>query len=441
MTAASQFPGQSSPGHRIVIVGGGAGGLVLATRLRRKHPALNVTLVDASPTHIWKPLLHEIAAGSINPNDDELSYLAHGASCGYEFQLGRLMGLHRANKSIVLAPIIDESGEMIAPERRLHYDTLVLAVGSICNDFGTPGAAEYCLHLDTRLQADRFHRAFLNVFLSAHANKLNGAEQRSIEVTIIGAGATGVELAAELHASVRKLVGYGLNEIAPENVKISLIEAGPRLLPALPEELASAVEQQLRRIGIQLFLNERVNEVKADGVCTASGKFIAGKLKVWAAGIKAPPALADLDGLEVNRLNQIQVRSSLQSLIDDSIFAIGDCSTIAESDIRTPPTAQVANQQAIFLARAIPRYLQGEPLPAFTFKDAGAVVPLSESNTFGVLMGNLLGTQNIRGFIARMAYLWLYRRHQYALYGFAKTSVITLRDQLRRSVGPRLKLH
>lgn len=431
----------SPSGHRVVIVGGGAGGLVLATRLRRKHPDLNITLVDASPTHIWKPLLHEIAAGSINPNDDELSYLAHGSSWGYEFQLGRLCGLDRSKKAIVLAPIMDESGEMIAPERSLPYDTLVLAVGSVCNDFGTPGAAEYCLHLDTRMQADRFHQAFLNIFLSAHASKLNGTNKRNIEVTIIGAGATGVELAAELHASVHKLIGYGLNEIPPENVNISLIEAGPRLLPALPEDLSQAVEQQLRSIGIHLYLNERVTEVSAEGVSTASGKFIAGQLKVWAAGIKAPPALAALDELDVNRINQVLVRSNLQTLKDEHIFAIGDCAAIAESQIRTPPTAQVANQQALFLSKAIPRFIRGEPLPSFTFKDAGAVVPLSESNTFGVLMGNLLGTQNIRGFIARMAYLWLYRRHQYALYGFAKTFVITLRDQLRRSVGPRLKLH
>lgn len=435
------MPEATETNTRVVIVGGGAGGLVLATRLSRLSPGLDITLVDASPTHVWKPLLHEIASGSMNADIDSLSYIAHAAHCGFEFQLGALQGLDRDSKEVILAPIVDSDGIETVPSRRLTYDILVFAIGSVCNDFGTPGADQYCLHLDTPAEAERFRKRFLDIYLAAHAGSLAHMQPGKLDIVIVGAGATGVELAAELHASVRKLIGYGLDEIQSHEVSISIVEAGPRLLPGLSEQLSRSVDKQLRRMGISLYLDEMVNSVDKGGVTTASGKFIPGTLTVWAAGVKAPPVTANLDGLSVNRINQVLVKQNLQSIDDPSIFAIGDCSALDDENRRVPPTAQVANQQAMHLARNIPRLLAGKDMYPFAFKDAGAVVPLGESNTFGVLMGNLLGTRTIKGLLARITYLWLYRRHQYALYGLRRTLILTLGDQLRRSVGPKLKLH
>ena len=156
--------------HRIVIVGGGAGGLELATRLGRtlgKKGKARITLVDANLTHIWKPLLHEVAAGSLNSSEDELNYVAQAKWNHFEFQLGRLTGLDRASQRIQLAATLDEQGEELVPARGLDYDTLVLAIGSTTNDFGTQGAADHCILLDTREQAERFHKQLLTHYLRA----------------------------------------------------------------------------------------------------------------------------------------------------------------------------------------------------------------------------------------------------------------------------------
>ena len=133
----------------------------------------------------------------------------------------------------------------------MHYDTLVIAVGGICNDFGTPGVQEHCMFLDNHSQADQVQRRLLNACLRAQLQE-GPLQEGQLGVAIVGAGATGVELAAELHKATRRLVAYGLDRIDPErDVKISLIEAGPRVLPALPERLAEATTEELQRLGVR----------------------------------------------------------------------------------------------------------------------------------------------------------------------------------------------
>ena len=153
--------------HRIVIVGGGAGGLELATLLGNKagkRGQAEITLVDANMTHLWKPRLHEVAAGVLNADVDELNYVAHAQRHRFKFIMGRMNGLDRQGKEVILEAHVVE-GEQILPERRLGYDTLVIAIGSNTNDFGTQGAAEHCIFLDKRSAAETFHRKFLNKYL------------------------------------------------------------------------------------------------------------------------------------------------------------------------------------------------------------------------------------------------------------------------------------
>ena len=433
--------------HRIVIVGGGAGGLELATRLGhqlgKRRKAL-VTLVDKAHTHLWKPLLHQVAAGSMDLNDHQLDYLYQARWHHFQFRLGRMIGLDRTARVIDLAPTLDDQGREVIPARSIPYDTLVLAVGSTTNDFGTPGAAEHAISLDTPGQAALFHSRLLNACLRANA-QVEPLRPEQLHIAIIGAGATGVELAAELHNTVREFVSFGLERINPErDIRISIVEAAPKILPALPDRLSGAVLKLLEDLHVEVVTGERVTQVSPSGVTTASGREIPAELVVWAAGIKAPDFLKELDGLEVNRINQLVVTQQLLTTRDANIFAFGDCAACPwpEKGGWVPPRAQSAHQQASHLARMLPRHLRGEPLAPFTYRDFGSLISLGRFSTVGSLMGAITrGSVMIEGYFALLMYRSLYKMHEYALHGFTKVFLDTLARILTRRTEPHVKLH
>ncbi len=432
--------------HHIVVVGGGAGGLELVTRLGNKlgrKKKARITLIDAVLTHVWKPLLHEVAAGSLDASTNEINFRAHASKHHYEFQLGRMNGLDRAGKRITLAPICDQDGEEVVPERQVEYDTLVIAVGSTANDFGTPGAQDHCLFLDSLAQARRFHTLLLNAFLRTNHDAKQG-QAGQLPITIIGAGATGVELAAELRLASRELPVYGMNALRAEDVSIRVIEAADRILPALPNRLSDAATRELERQQVQVLTGQPVSEVRAEGVVMKDGTELASAMTIWAAGIKAPVFLTELDGLETNRGNQLVVTQTLQTPADGDVFAFGDCAACPQpdSDRPVPPRAQAAHQQADTLYQSLVNRLQGKAEVAFVYKDHGSLINFSRYTTVGNLMGNLSGrSMYIEGRVARLFYVSLYRMHQVALHGFLRTGVIWLMDRISRAMQPRLKLH
>ncbi|MGH8633832.1 MAG: NAD(P)/FAD-dependent oxidoreductase [Burkholderiales bacterium] len=433
--------------HHIVIVGGGAGGVELATRLGdtlgRKGRA-RVTLIDRSRTHLWKPLLHEFAAGSMDLDHHALDYLAQARWHQFRFQLGEMDGLDRKRRVVQVARTLDEEGRELIPRREISYDTLVIAVGSHTNDFGTPGAANHAISLDMHEQAEEFHRRLINACIRANSQP-GPLRPEQLNVAIIGAGATGVELAAELHKTTRELVAYGLDRINPEkDIKLTVIEAAPRILPALPERLSKATEELLHGLRVKVLTGERVTGVTEDGVLTASGRKVPAELTVWAAGIKAPDFLKDLDGLEANRVNQLVVKETLDTTRDPDVFAIGDCANCPwpGHDRPVPATAQAAHQQASHLARMLPRRLAGKSLRPWRYRDFGSLISLGEYSTVGSLMGILLGgTLFVEGLFARLMYISLYSMHLYALHGFAKMFFDTLVRMITRRTEPRVKLH
>ena len=433
--------------HEIVIVGGGAGGLELATQLGDtlgKRGRARVTLIDRSRTHLWKPLLHEVAAGSMDLDHHALDYLAQARWHHFRFQLGRMDGLDRARRVVSVAPTFDEAGRELIPRRAIRCDTLVIAVGSNTNDFGTPGAREHALSLDMPEQAELFHRRLIDACIRANAQH-EPLRPEQLKVAIIGAGATGVELSAELHKTTRELVAYGLDKIDPErDVRFTIIEAAPRILPALPERLSKATGELLAALKVRVLTGERVTGVVADGVMTASGKKIPAELTVWAAGIKAPDFLKDIGGLETNRLNQLVVKQTLETTRDPGIFALGDCACCPwpGHDHCVPPRAQAAHQQASHLTKMLARRLDGKPLRPYVYRDFGSLVSLGEYSTVGNLMGALLGGSIfIEGLFARFMYVSLYRMHLYALHGFAAMLFNTLVRMITRRTEPRVKLH
>ena len=435
--------------QRIVIIGGGAGGLALATQLGKrmgKKKLADITLVDAARTHVWKPLLHQLAAGSFDTHAEEIEYLAQARWNHFKFRLGSLTGVDRARKTVQLAASHDDSGREITPAQSLSYDTLVIAVGSQTNDFGTPGAAEHTIKLDSPQAAKRFNERLVNACIRAQT--VPRAEGSGLlTVTIVGGGATGVELAAELHAAARILGSYGFENINPEkDLKIVLVEAGPRLLVQLPERLGHAAERELRKLAVDVYTNEKVIEVTENSLKMASGKVIQSTLAVWAAGVKAADFLKSVGGaepLEVNKLNQLMVNGNLQSSRDSSIYAFGDCAACLQPDgTWVPPRAQAAYQQAMYLARELSHLLAGQPVKPFVYTDQGSLVSLAEYSSVGSLMGSLSqGSFFIEGQIAKLMYWALHKQHQLALGGVRKTALITLSEMIDRTHRPRIKLH
>ena len=430
---------------KIIVVGGGAGGLELATKLGRKlgkKGKAEITLVDTTQTHIWKPLLHEVAAGTLDSHQDEIEYLGQAMNSGFRFRLGKMDSLDRDNKTIALAATYNANGVEIIPRRNFDYDTLVIAVGSISHDFGINGVAEHCLFLDTTAQAESFQAQLLEAYVRAHTQG-RPIDEGQLDIAIVGAGATGVELSAQLHEVSHLLNTYGLDEVEPADVNISIIEAADRVLPGLPEKLSAATEVELAKLGVKLLTNERVVEVTADEIRTESGKVISAAIKVWAAGIKAPAFLSDL-GLETNAINQLHVRQTLQTTLDDDIYAIGDCAACnwQGHEGNVPPRAQAAHQMASLVYKSIVRRMADKSILDFHYYDHGSLVSLGKYSTVGNMMGNLSkGSLMIEGFLARMMYLSLYKMHQVALFGFFRVGMLSLSHLFRRSVHPKIKLH
>lgn len=433
----------TTPIKKIVIVGGGAGGLELATQLGHKlgrKKKAEITLIDRNHSHLWKPLLHEVATGSLDEGIDGLSYLAHARNHHFQFQLGTLTDIDREKKSLHLSEIRDEQGELLVPEREVAYDTLVMALGSTSNDFGTPGIKDHCIFLDNPHQARRFHNEMLNLFLKFSASE---GEQEKVNIAIVGGGATGVELSAELHNAVKQLHSYGYKGLDNKALNVTLVEAGERILPALPPRISAAAHQELTKLGVRVLTQTMVTSAEKHGLNTKSGEFIDADLMVWAAGIKAPDFMKEIGGLETNRINQLVVEPTLQTTRDASIYAIGDCASCAlPSGGFVPPRAQSAHQMASRVLSNILAEMKGQSLKPYVYKDHGSLVSLSRFSTVGSLMGNLMrGSMMVEGRIARFVYISLYRMHQVALHGYFKTGLMMLVGSINRVIRPRLKLH
>ena len=441
--------------HKVVIVGGGAGGLELATKLGNRYGSaksssqkISVTLVDKNRTHIWKPKLHEVAAGIMDLADQELDYIAQAHWHHFAFRIGELIDINREKKEIRIGPFLDDSGESVTPERLIPYDTLIIAIGSLTNDFGTPGVEKYAQRLESLADAKRFHLRMINACLRAQS-QLAPLALNQLKVAIIGAGATGVELAAELHRTTRQVISYGMDRVDPDkDMKVILIEAAPRILPALPERVSAAAQTLLVDLGVEVIANAKVEEVFSDKLRLADGVEIPAELIVWAAGVKAPDFLHEIGGLESNRANQLVVLPTLQTTRDSHIFAMGDCAACPWPEANggkggiVPPRAQAAHQQASHLFAQIENIVHGKPLKAYRYRDFGSLVSLGKFSSVGSMMGGLIGgSLMIDGFFAKMMYLSLYKLHQLALHGWIKVILDTISRLIHRRTDSIVKLH
>lgn len=438
------LPAPAPPSGGIVIVGGGAGGLELASRLGRKLGPERVTLVDQALTHIWKPTLHEVAAGTLDIHQEGLSYEMLAHDNGFRFVYGPLVALDPQQRRIGVGPIRDEGGEVLLPARQLAYERLVLALGSTARYFGVPGAAEHTLSLNDPESAEQFRRRMLKLLAAAELRKQAGGAA-DVHIVIIGGGATGVELAAELREASAVHTHYGFRRLDPErDVHIALLEGGARLLAPLREKVSAAAAALLRERHVEVHTNCQVTRIDADAVEDRSGRRHPSDVTVWAAGIEAPALLRAL-ALPVNKDGQVGVDAQLRVAGTPGVLALGDCAACQGADGRLlPPRAQTAHQQANYLYRALLAEARGGPWPEtpFVYRDHGSLVSLGTETTVGSLMGGLFGANwFVEGLFARLMYASLHLLHHQAVLGVRRTALLALARFLVKRATPRVKLH
>lgn len=421
--------------HDIVIIGGGAGGLELAARLGRRfgprEGRRRVLLIDRSIFHLWKPSLHEVAAGSLDSHQEGLSYPLLARRNHFSFAFGDLTALDPAGKTITLAEIRDDGAVLVAP-RTLSFQTLVLAIGSGSNLFNTPGAAEHAHLLENVADAEAFNRRLTAAFLSAAYS-----DERKLNIAIVGAGATGVELSTELIEGHDEL-SAGLTSDQMFDLAVTIVEAAPRILGGLPERASAKAARALKAKGVRLLTDAKVKAVHADRLDTSKGD-VPADLIVWAAGVKAAESNRDL-GLSTGRINQFVVDDHLRTSAP-GIYAMGDCAEAPGPNGKpVPARAQAASQQAAYLAKALANPAR-DPGP-FLYRDRGSLVSLGGDTGVGSLMGGLGGPNFlIEGLIAKWAYMALHLDHHRAILGVSRTAILALSRLLHRRVSGRLKLH
>ena len=399
----------------IVIVGGGVAGLELATRLGRRFGPQHrdrIVLIDSAPTHFWKPLLHAVAAGTIDPADHTIDYARQAIDNHFTFVCGQVTRIDRARRTLTVQSRV---GDGVDAHTVIDYERVVLAYGSVTNFFGIPGAQANCLALDSVAGAEAFRRRFLDLCAQAgrRRNARTDAGAPLLDIAIVGAGPTGIELAADLHHTVETLAYYGLAGLeSPHQVQIRIIERGPQVLPSLDAQASSLAVRKLRAMGIEILTDTAVAEVRADAVATTDGRTFPAAITVWAAGVKGPAFSTGLN-VALNRNDQVIVDARLRSVTDPDIYAMGDCCTLLNPDLSAmaPPSAQAARQQAVYLARLL-THRAPDTLPGFQYRDYGTLVSLGQADAVGILR-RAIGNRHVRvkGGFALVMYGLTYQRH------------------------------
>ena len=346
--------GAAAPKKHVVIVGAGFGGLACARKLRKSR-SFDVTLVDRNPYQLFSPLLYQVATASL-PEDD-IAFPVRTAYREVRFVRATVTGVDTATKTLSLST-----------GKTLSYDDLVLAVGSEGTTFGIPGVAEHTLQMKSVADAREIRRSLLRTYEDVEDEVL---PIESLNVVIVGGGPTGVELAG----AVRELQGEIRREfehIAPR-ATVTLLEAGPRLLPSFHPSSSEHAAKALTKMGVKVRVNAAVVEATPRSLRLKDGEELVAGTRIWAAGVVAPPSWKFLG--ETDRGNRLKVRPTMQ-LVDD-VWVVGDAASFAIGDARPlPMIAPVAIQQGKHVARQLVRRERNEPLENFSYRDKGQMATI-----------------------------------------------------------------
>ncbi|OYN88651.1 NAD(P)/FAD-dependent oxidoreductase [Parenemella sanctibonifatiensis] len=352
---------------KVVIVGAGFAGIAATRELKRKN--VDVTLIDANAFTTFQPLLYQVATGGLNPGDVTYSLRALAAGAGARFRLGKMVGLDRVNKQVVL-----DDGT------RVDYDFLMLSQGLGANFFGIPGAQEYAMALYTRSEAISLRDVILHGLERKAAGKV--PRNKQLSMVVVGGGPTGVEMAGTL----AELRNSGIPEMYPEltisDVQVALVEMTDHLLGPFDDSLRRYTRRQLELRGVRVLTNTAIAEVFADHVVFKNGETEPADLVVWAGGVAGHQEVGDW-GLPQGAGGRIKVTRDLRVEGEDSIFAAGDAATISEKPV--PGLAQPALQMGAHVANEIVRALKGEPAEDFEYNDLGTMATIGRSSAVAEL--------------------------------------------------------
>jgi len=404
-----------APAHRIeaapappniVIIGGGFGGIACAKALAGVHA--HVTLIDRNNYHLFQPLLYQVATAALSPADiaEPIRKILRGAE-NIEVMMAEVTGIDTAARAV-----------LTGDGARIAYDTLVIATGSVYNYFGHEEWASHAPGLKTIDNARAIRTRVLTGFECAERESDPERRRALMTSVIIGGGPTGVEMAGSIAELARHALARDFRHIDPREARVVLVEAGPRLLAAFPEELSAYALRRLEALEVEVRTGEAVEEVNVQGV-QLPGEFLAANTMVWGAGIRASPAARWL-GIEPDRTGRVPVNARLEVEGFPGIYALGD--TVAapgEGGAPLPGLAQVAKQQGEHLGRALARQLrQGGAVAPFVFRDRGnAAIIGRHAAVFD------FGRRRLKGTLAWL--LWAVV-HVYLLVAFEQRMLVSI---------------
>ena len=383
--------------HRAVIIGGGFGGLYVARAL--KHEQVSVTLVDRRNFHLFQPLLYQVATGALSPGEIASPL--------------RVLLRKQKNAQVLLADAVDldpAARSLILDKGSIPYDTLIVAAGARNFYFGHDAWQPIAPGLKTLEDATRIRHKILYAFEAAEREADPERRRQWLTFVIVGAGPTGVELAGALAEIANDSLRHDFRSIHPEDSRILLLDAMPRVLTAFPESLSAAAERQLVRLGVRVIPQVRVTTIDAGGVTystpTGATERIEAHTVLWAAGVKPSPwgeILARRVGAELDRTGRVKVNADLTIPGHPEIFVIGDLAYREQDGVPLPGIAPVAMQEGRYAASVMVDRLKGKTSKPFSYFDKGYLAVVGRNSGVGVI-----GGVKLHGFIAWFVWLFVH---------------------------------
>lgn len=389
---------------KVVIVGAGFGGLTAAQRIARLP--VQVTVIDRKNHHTFQPLLYQVATAGLSPGEIAAPI--------------RWILRSHPNVEVLLEEVVDfnlEQQKVITRNQTLDYDYLIIASGASHAYFGHPEWEPLAPGLKTIEDALEIRRRVLLAFELAERHVASGQGEMPLNFVVVGAGPTGVELAGTLAEIARHALKREFRCIRPEQTRILLIEGGPRVLPAYPEELSRKAEEQLARLGVEVRTSHVVNGIEP-GIVKVGDERIAAQVVLWAAGVAASPLGRKL-GVSVDRAGRVLVQPDLSVSGKPNVFVIGDLAALAdERGKMLPGVAPVAIQQGQWMAKAIARDLKHQSRGAFHYRDKGSLATIGRAAAVADF-----GKLRLSGYFAWLAWLFV---HILYLIGFRNRLLVMI---------------